>query len=254
MAWFKVDDKFYTHPKALAAGLHGRAVWYTAGNWCADHLTDGHVPVGMLPLIFALTQIDQADGMNAVERLVQCRLWDEDTDGLGYQFHNWAKYQPSRDDVEFRRERSRKRGEIRSKAWEPFRLQIRARDGDVCRYCGITVLWQGGARSPHGGTFDHIDPELPNTVDNVVVACRGCNAQKKDRNPGEAGMVLRPIPGAKITPKRPPRPRPTARPLPTRPARAAAAPAPRTPRSATPAAAASPPRTRAPRKATGPPA
>jgi 5-methylcytosine-specific restriction endonuclease McrA len=56
------------------------------------------------------------------------------------------------------------------------------RDGHICQYCG-----QAAENVDHvvprsrGGTHDW---------ENVVAACRGCNARKKDRTPSEAAMAL----------------------------------------------------------------
>ena len=37
MAWFRVDDHLYSHPKWLALPKGSRALWVTAGSWCAGH-------------------------------------------------------------------------------------------------------------------------------------------------------------------------------------------------------------------------
>ena len=256
MAWFKVDDKFYTHPKAFAAGLFGVSLWLRTGCWCSDHLTDGHVPLAMLPILYGWAQLPEGEGPGAVERLVQAGLWEEDTEGLGYVFHDWSDYQPSRDEVEYRRSRDRRKAELHSKRCDSLRQAVRARDGDVCRYCLATVVRAGtGARTTFGATFDHIDPALANTIENVVVSCRGCNARKKDRTPEQAGMVLHPVgatPAVEPAPAQPPpRPRPKPKAKPARPTKTVAKrPAPtRTPPPPTPR-----PRAKRPaRKATGPP-
>lgn len=72
---------------------------------------------------------------------------------------------------------------------------VRARDGDSCRYCGAIVDWSN-RKGPGGGTYDHIDPEGPNTPENIAVACRRCNAQKNRRTPENAGMPLLPAANA----------------------------------------------------------
>ena len=69
---------------------------------------------------------------------------------------------------------------------------VRARDGDICRYCGKKVNWSD-KRGPDGGTYDHVDPNGDNSIENIVVACRSCNSKKKDRTPKEAKMPLIPI-------------------------------------------------------------
>ncbi|MEV5650692.1 HNH endonuclease [Nocardia sp. NPDC052254] len=56
------------------------------------------------------------------------------------------------------------------------------RDGHRCGYCS------GWAR-----TVDHIRPRSrggPNTWNNLIAACAGCNTRKADRTPEEAGMRL----------------------------------------------------------------
>ena len=70
---------------------------------------------------------------------------------------------------------------------------IRRRDGDQCRYCGVSVNWSD-RRSRSGATYDHVDPRGGNTIDNVVIACHQCNIVKNARTPEQAGFVLRAIP------------------------------------------------------------
>lgn len=188
MTWFKVDDSLINHPKWLIVGLHARALWVQAGIWSAGQLTDGRVDKALLDYIAACAKIPTGKAKAAAAELVAARLW-EDTD-TAWVFHDWAEHQPSRTEVLTRRNKvARKR-----KLYEDRELlrQVRARDGDVCRYCGIDVKWRD-RKGTTGGTYDHIDPDGLNELDNVVVACRGCNSRKKDRTPEEAGMRLRPL-------------------------------------------------------------
>lgn len=74
-----------------------------------------------------------------------------------------------------------------------LREAVRERDGDECRYCGTAVGWTD-RRGGGGGTYDHVEPAGPNSLENLVVACRSCNSTKQNRNPDQAGMVLRPAP------------------------------------------------------------
>lgn len=65
----------------------------------------------------------------------------------------------------------------------PNRRAVFVRDNDSCQYCG--------ARAE---TMDHLVPRSRgglHTWDNVVAACRRCNANKRDRLPSETGMLLR---------------------------------------------------------------
>jgi len=66
------------------------------------------------------------------------------------------------------------------------RRAVFARDGHRCQYCG----------SP-AENIDHVVPRSrggSHSWDNVVAACRPCNARKEDRMLHESGMILRHVP------------------------------------------------------------
>ncbi|MFM9368090.1 mucin-2 [Streptomyces sp. Da 82-17] len=44
MSWFKIDDSAHTHPKVIKAGNAAVGLWVRCGAYCAQHLTEGHVP------------------------------------------------------------------------------------------------------------------------------------------------------------------------------------------------------------------
>jgi 5-methylcytosine-specific restriction endonuclease McrA len=70
------------------------------------------------------------------------------------------------------------------------RALVLIRDGETCQYCG-------GRPGRAELTLDHIIPRAQGgltTWENVVAACRGCNAAKADRTPEQAGMLLRSTP------------------------------------------------------------
>lgn len=109
MPWFKVDDGFHrskkvrrlSKDKVMAVG-----VWTLAGDWSADNLTDGFVPWEI---------IDEWDPKRRLsQRLFDVGLWDvAEHDGeAGIQFHDWADYQPTAEQVKAERaaaaERQRK--------------------------------------------------------------------------------------------------------------------------------------------------
>lgn len=102
MTWFRVDDTLAFHQKTVKAGNASMGLWVRAGSWCAQQLTDGHVPAEIANQLGTAPQI---------ARLVAVRLWVE-VDG-GYQFHEWtdgsAQRQPTRAEVEDRREKQRNR-------------------------------------------------------------------------------------------------------------------------------------------------
>lgn len=83
--WFKVDDTFADHPKALAAGNASIGLWVRAGAWSARHLTAGHIPRALLAALGGTTA--QANA------LVKAGLWAAEPDG--WRFHDWSLYQPT---------------------------------------------------------------------------------------------------------------------------------------------------------------
>lgn len=100
MTWFKVDDTFHSHPKALAAEPAALGLWVLAGSWCSANLTDGFVPDYALPRILP-------DSAPLAEKLVACRLWKR-TRG-GYRFHDFADYNPTAEVVQDERKAARER-------------------------------------------------------------------------------------------------------------------------------------------------
>jgi hypothetical protein len=80
--------------------------------------------------------------------------------------------------VESRLALSSKRNDPRlSRDYKRVRLQVLARDGYVCYYCGQDAT-----------TVDHVIPIAkggdPINMDNMVAACRRCNSSKGSRSEG----------------------------------------------------------------------
>lgn len=99
MTWFKVDDSFAFHPKAMAAGNAALGLWVRAGSWAAQQLTDGRIPSGLLQTLGGKPR--------DARRLVDVGLWLE-VDG-GWLFHDWDEFQPSRQVVQGKRADARER-------------------------------------------------------------------------------------------------------------------------------------------------
>jgi hypothetical protein len=103
VTWFKVDDRFHSHPKVLAlrAGQHEEtaiALWVKAGSWCASNLTDGAVPT------YVLNTLVRRNAEKAAAELVRVGLWETADDG--FRFRSWDEYQPTKDAVESRRRKN----------------------------------------------------------------------------------------------------------------------------------------------------
>jgi len=187
--WVRVDDKFHDHEKVrlLLELYEGDAVtaiglWTLSATWCGDQMSDGVISG------FVLGRW-RPDWKVYAQMLVEVGLWHEvDIGGRPHvEFHDWGVYNPSKakaaDDAAVH---ARKVALHRD---PQLVAAIRARDQERCRYCGAGVDFND-RRSALGGTYDHVDPDGPNNLHNVVVACRGCNSAKGHRTPDEWGYAL----------------------------------------------------------------
>ena len=93
MAWFKVDDRLWSHPKWLATPPAARGLWTSAGSWSAHQEQDGYVPSAILRVL--------GHSKGHALALVRSGLWRE-VDG-GYVFHGWAEFQPTSAELQAKR-------------------------------------------------------------------------------------------------------------------------------------------------------
>ncbi len=106
MAWFKVDDQLAFNSKVMLAGNSAMGLWVRAGSWSSAQLTAGFIPHHMAnAMANAMATACESDA------LVSAGLWDE-VDG-GYQFHDWADFQP---DAEAEKQKRKATAEARSAA------------------------------------------------------------------------------------------------------------------------------------------
>ena len=94
MSWFRLDDSFHSHPKVIAAGNAAVGLFTRCGTWCADHLTDGHIPKHIASFYGTSREIST---------LVSVCLWK--TEEGGYVMDDYLDYNPSRDEIETERAR-----------------------------------------------------------------------------------------------------------------------------------------------------
>ena len=69
-------------------------------------------------------------------------------------------------------------------AFKKLRLAVLNRDGWTCVYCG-----------QYGDRADHVIPASkggPDTMENLVTACAGCNRAKSDKMPGQQTTWVNP--------------------------------------------------------------
>lgn len=97
MAWFKVDDGFWCHPKSIGISANAAGVWVLAGAWCAQNLTDGAITTDQLRCVCPM-----ATRTAAASELVRRGLWEATP--TGWQFVDWEQWQPTKAQVEARRE------------------------------------------------------------------------------------------------------------------------------------------------------
>lgn len=97
MAWVKIDDQFYAHPKLIAAGPLAKSLFVDALCYANQYLTDGFIPeIVALQISMPLEQYCDA-GHEMIDILVNVGLWHK-VQG-GYQIHDYLDYNPSREHV-----------------------------------------------------------------------------------------------------------------------------------------------------------
>lgn len=198
MAWIESHQSLGTHPKTRrAARLLGVSVPTLIGHlhllwhWALDYAQDGDVSI-YDPVDISEAALWDGDPALFLSALLDCGpgdsagFFDRVDDRL--VIHDWWEYAGKLlEQRAFYAERAkRKRG-----LYGDMDLvhAVRERDGDNCRYCDREVDWKD-RKSSKGGTYDHVDPDGGNDIDNIVVACRECNSRKNRRTPEQAGMVL----------------------------------------------------------------
>ncbi len=124
MAWVKLDDQFFMHPKVLAAGRDARDLYLAGLTYTAGQLTDGYLPGEALPLIAAMAGVSDADGLT--ERLLDVRLLEETPSG--YVIHDYIGCAVASDPTT---QEQRKTHE-----YETWRQAVLKRDGYTCAQCG----------------------------------------------------------------------------------------------------------------------
>jgi hypothetical protein len=88
MTWFRLDDAFHNHPKAIRAGNAGVGLWVRCGTWSANHLTDGVIPAEVVNMY--------GKGPD-IARVTAARLWVQEGDE--YVIPDYLEYNPSRETV-----------------------------------------------------------------------------------------------------------------------------------------------------------
>lgn len=74
-------------------------------------------------------------------------------------------------------------------------LKLIERDGgQKCHYCGVSLIWgEGNYMADNSLCIDHVQPlahKGANSLDNLVLACRKCNAKKYTKHYHEFRMTI----------------------------------------------------------------
>ena len=112
MGWVKLDQHFFTHPKALTAGRDARDLWLVGLCWSSAHQTDGVVPAAVLSLLGSLAGVVDIDV--AASRLVEVGLWETHVEG--WSVHDFLSHQTSRADRDLWKTRERERKQTTRRA------------------------------------------------------------------------------------------------------------------------------------------
>lgn len=95
MAWVKVSDDFYDHPKFLTLPPAAVGLWVTGLAWSNRNLTDGLIAFAALARL--------GYGRETAEHLELAGLWELGPDG--WIIHDYLAFQPSADDIRNRTDR-----------------------------------------------------------------------------------------------------------------------------------------------------
>ena len=103
--YIRLQTQVLTDAKILAAGPEATLLWIKGLLYAKEHLTDGFVPVGVLPLIgIGLTDVKKCS-----QTLVECGLWHEIDGGYTVGIDRWGRHQTTKSQVEESRESARDR-------------------------------------------------------------------------------------------------------------------------------------------------
>ena len=192
MPWLKMSDTAAMHPIVLAVAEHPdadeRSVDEVFGyvsrlaTMSAQYLTD---------YVFWFSTAMQVAGSRArAERLLDMAQFagygslgvDAETGRRFFRLVNDPEFihMKTAEEVAFERDRKANNSDV------AVTVPVRMRDGDACRYCGLTVNWRD-RKGGKGGTYDHRLPGRSGTWQTQVVACRSCNSRRGGASKGLTG-------------------------------------------------------------------
>lgn len=106
--WFKIDDHFYDHPKFVALTDSATVLWMKAGAYCARHGTGGTIHIN------AIKSLQPRSWRKDLDQLMEAGLWTT-WDGIEFQFHDWADYNPTAQEAAERKARNAEAIKLRNR-------------------------------------------------------------------------------------------------------------------------------------------
>lgn len=98
MPWVKLDDKFWADPKVEEVGNEAAGAFARMLSYCGDHLTDGKVTDAKARYIAKPKVIDRLAEFGFIAK-----------NGAGWIIPDFLDFNPSREQVEAKREADRER-------------------------------------------------------------------------------------------------------------------------------------------------
>jgi hypothetical protein len=99
--WVKLDDEVFEHPKMIAIGIQGRALWLAGLCYANKQTTDGFIPEYMLRELASKAGVTDLKGtvakLTTTYKGNRSPVWHPSEDG--YQIHDYAEYQFTADRI-----------------------------------------------------------------------------------------------------------------------------------------------------------
>lgn len=174
LPWFRMYVDFLEDPKIIGIAFEDQRHFIGVLAMKSSGILDQECRPEMLDRIIAQKLwIDYAIIRDVKRRLVDANLIGEDWQPLGWEKRQYPS-DSSYERVKRHREKRAAEGLPQQNYINPRkRQQVYDRDGNACVYCG----------SSDDLTLDHDIPQSmggSDEVDNLVTACRPCNASKRD--------------------------------------------------------------------------
>ena len=170
--WTPLAVNYFRHPKIIGITPRARLLHLAGFCYCQEHVTDGLIPEGALPVLAAEAGSSRA----AAKELVDGGLWER-VDG-GWLVDGWMEWNRSADEIERRKADARDR-----------KRRQRDKERGVTRDTDVTVTGQSrDVTPPPTPTPTETPPPPPPPVDNDLRSrVLAAAARAESRKAGKAG-------------------------------------------------------------------